>query len=261
MGIIMILTLGLIFSLYYHIDYVEITSNNVKKFQNKIYKIERKFIESIPIYTDYATPSKEKELRKYLFRDHIAAAKKYGTTPVHSLDSINSFLESNKLVKLDQKDKLYYFYNVKKEYRYLTPAAARGLDTLTERFQKNLSSRADLPHVKLAISSALRLVSYQKKLMKRNSNATIVSTHSYGVSFDIFFEDYYVKLPEPENSNKLSEELIRTIRERSGFMLGDSLRRQFRSILMETLLQLQNEGVLYAILERKQHCYHVTILN
>jgi len=117
-----------------------------------------------------------------------------------------------------------------------------------------------LPPVKLAISSALRPISYQKGLTKKNINATIESTHTYGISFDIFFDDYYISFPEPTTSNNVSRELQEKFRTRFGFLTGDALRRQFHSVLMETLIELQDEGMIYAILERKQHCYHVTIL-
>ncbi|MCP4763843.1 MAG: hypothetical protein GY870_18875 [archaeon] len=118
-----------------------------------------------------------------------------------------------------------------------------------------------MPVVKIAISSATRPKDYQKGLTKRNINASFESTHNYGTSFDIYFEDFYISFPEPRTDNSTSMKLQEQLKRRFGFLTGDALRRQFHSILMETLLQLQDEEILYAILERKQHCYHVTILN
>jgi hypothetical protein len=257
--VIIIFTVGVFIA--YLIHYNRTVLEDIRSYLQEVYRIERNFVENIPIYEDFATPEKEGALRRYLLPDHLRIAKRYGVSPVQNEGEIMKLTETGKLKGLMSKDKrLYYFYNVREKYRYLTPLAGRGLQKLTERFQENLKKRKELPSVKIAISSVLRPLPYQKGLTGRNVNATIVSTHSYGTSFDIFFDDYYVNLPQPKSSSWLSSTILQELRRRLGFLLGDSLRRQFRSVLMETLLQLQEEGMLYAILERRQRCYHVTIL-
>ncbi len=257
--VIIIITMGVFIAyLIYHNRSV---LEDIGYYLQEVYRIERNFVENIPIYEDFATPEKERALRRYLLLDHLRIAKQYGISPVRNEGAIMKLIKAGKLKGLMSEDKrLYYFYNVRERYRYLTPLAYGGLQKLTERFQENLKKRKELPSVKIAISSVLRPLTYQKNLMERNVNATIVSTHSYGTSFDVFFDDYYVSLPQPKSSSQLSSTILQELRRRFGFLLGDSLRRQFRSVLMETLLQLQEEGVLYAILERRQRCYHVTIL-
>jgi hypothetical protein len=234
--------------------------DDIQSYLQEIYRIERNFVENIPIYEDFATPERERALRRYLLPDHLRIAERYGIPPVKNDEEMVKLADRGGLTLVSGSNRLYYFYNVREKYRYLTPLAYRGLEKLTDRFQENLNKRAELPSVKIAISSLLRPLTYQKKLMGRNVNATIVSTHLYGTSFDIFYDDYYVSLTQPKSSSQLSGAILEELRRRFGFLLGDSLRRQFRSILMETLLQLQEEGVLYAILERRQRCYHVTIL-
>ncbi|MCP4134300.1 MAG: hypothetical protein GY754_25220 [bacterium] len=248
-------------SWYYHDHHNKAVLATVDAYIKNSYKAERNFIENIPIYRDFATPKKEETLRKFLLKEHLAAAEKFGLPPVKDEKQIKKLSKEGKLVQLSPgKGKLYFFYNVRKKYRYLTPGALKGLEKITHRFRKNLNRKTDVPPVKLAISSVLRPQAYQGKLTKRNYNATVVSTHSCGISFDIFFDDYFVALPFPGESEKLAEDISNKLRTRFGFILGDSLRRQFRSVLMETLIQLQDEGRLYAILERRQRCYHVTIL-
>lgn len=259
-SIILIVICSIIFFAIYQYSSNNLMSD-VKNYLDEVYKIERGFIENIPIYDDFATASKEKQLRKYLNPFHLKAAKKFGIGPIKNNDEIKSKIEAGELVSIDQdEDKLYYFYNVKKENRYLTPGALEGIKKITSCFQENINKRKNLPPVKFAISSAVRSGTYQKNLSNRNANAVIKSTHSAGVSLDIFFDDYFVKLPLHEGSNKASMFVLEKLRNKFGFLLGDSLRRQFRTILMETLIQLQDEGWLYAILERNQRCYHVTIL-
>ena len=54
--------------------------------------------------------------------------------------------------------------------------------------------------------------------------------------------------------------LFDRMRTQSGYLLGSALSRHFRAALMEALIQLQDEGRIYAILERNQRCYHVSVI-
>ncbi len=223
-------------------------------------RIERNFIEKLPIYEDFATPTRESTLRTYLLTEHLAAARRYGIQPIERDSELKALTDSGALTEVaNTADSLYFFYNVPKKYRYLTPDAKAGLEKLAARVQANLRRRGDYPPVKIAISSMLRPASYQERLRDRNGNASQSSSHSYGVSFDIFYDEYYVALPAAPGDGALAE-IIADLRRRLGYLQGQALRRQFHAALMETLLQLQDEGALYAILEKSQRCYHVTIL-
>lgn len=257
----------------------EAMAEELQDFREQVYATERFYIENLPIYEDWADAGKEGDLRRYLLNDHLAVAEKTGLEPVGSLEEIQQRTKTGALEQLDQDISApYYFYNVKKEHRYLHPAARKGLLRIAERFQqvlhRNLDSKDSYSPrvVKFAISSALRPVEYQKNLRKRNANASFVSSHSYGLSFDLFYDSFYVNMRDAKSSqndaesekdqNNPEEMLAQSMDQwklRSGFLLGASLRRQFRAALAETLLQLQKEGLLYAIYERNQRCYHVTI--
>ncbi len=240
--------------------YYSTTVRDVTSYLDSVHAIERGYIENLPLYEDYGTPLRETKLRTFLFPAHMDAALKSGMKPVEIDDPVPELISNGSLVKLKSGPKnLYYFYNVREKYRVLTPGAACVLSMITKRFQQNIATRLKLPPVKIALSSLLRPAAYQNGLRAINLNATEVTTHSYGISFDIFYDDYFIALPRPDTSNAISAALLDTIRTRMGFLLGDALRGQFRSVLMETLIQLQDEGVLYAILERNQHCYHVTV--
>ena len=131
---------------------------------------------------------------------------------------------------------------------------------MAERFQDNLRRRVpDAPVVKLAVSSTVRSVAYQQNLREKNANASFASSHSYGISYDIFYDDYFVALPQSGSRRSLTSKITGDLRPRLGYLMGDALARQFRSVLLETLFQLQGEGKLYAILEKNQRCYHVTV--
>ncbi len=255
-AVISAISIGASYRYYYSSTVKDITS-----YLETIHSIERGYIENLPLYDDYATPQRELKLRTYLFPAHMDVAVKSGMKPIAIDDSVSELVKGGSLVKIKSgADKLYYFYNVREKYRVLTPVAACGLDAIVERFQQNITTRLKLPPVKIALSSMLRPASYQTDLRIKNANATQITTHSYGISFDIFYDDYFVSLPHHAASNAISGAIMDMLRTRIGFLLGDALRGQFRSMLMETLVQLQDEGMLYAIWERNQRCYHVTIL-
>jgi hypothetical protein len=248
-----------IFSSYIYLNHSIV--RDVKKYLESTHTIERGFIERIPLYEDYSNPLLEQKLRTFLNPAHIDAAAKYGTGPLVSDSDIEELVSGRRLVRIEAKpESLYYFYNVRKTFRALTPRARQGLTILTERLQRNIQDHAKLPPVKIAISSMLRPESYQDGLRETNANATMTTTHSSGISFDIFYDDFYIVLPRPAGSNRISDAILDLCRTRMGFLMGDALRGQIRSVLMDTLIQLQDEGVLYAILEKRQRCYHVSIL-
>jgi len=230
----------------------------VAAYQDMSYKTERGFIENIPVYRDYATPALQSELQKFNLKAHAAQVVRHGIAPLKNPDDINANVASGKLVSVSSDvDSLYYFHNVQKEYRYLTPQGKSGLETVAARFQQKIQAhKAGLPPVKLAVSSVIRTVDYQEKIFGRK----FVSTHSYGGCFDIFFDDYFVQLPAPATSGDAENRIKKSLNSRTGFLLGDALREQYRTILMETLLELQREKILYAFLEDDRRCYHITIL-
>lgn len=230
----------------------------VEEYQKMSYSTERLFVENIPVYRDFATPQLVAELQKFDLPKHATQVVKHGTLPMKNIEDINNYVKDGKLVPLTSgSDSLYYFYNVQKEFRYLTPKTRDGLNTVTERFQQKLKSHnSNLPVVKVAVSSVIRTVDYQEKIFGRK----FVSLHSYGGCFDIFIDDYFVQLPEPLKSGSVYDRIRRSLHGQTGYLMGDALREQLRSVLMETLIELQKEGVLYAYLEDDRRCFHITIL-
>lgn len=224
-----------------------------------VYALQRKIIEGVPIYDDFVKPGFESELRTYLFPRHIQAARTLGVGPVADMDQCNHLVEKGALVSIDGEDLPYYFYGVKKEHRYLTPGAARGLAIIASTFREVQKAHGIKAPIKFALSSALRPASYQGQLRGTNMNAVAESTHSYGVSVDLFFDDYYVVFPQVEGGGVLAN-IVSRVRSRLGYLAGDALRRQGKTLLAMTVHRLQKEGVIYATLERNQRCFHITVV-
>ena len=259
--------------------------DSVNRYFQSSEDFKRYVIQNVAAYEDYINSEREKELRTYLLMDHLKIARDLKYAPVNNDQEIAKLVKEGQLKYVDSGAGYpFYFYNVPKELRYLRGFTKEGLNLISDRFSKNLfeklkvsavaSSQDSQPgqksqkinerlsdkfKVKLAISSAVRPVEYQKALRGRNGNASFESTHSYGISVDIFYDDFYVTSGSgSENSFKKSD--LEKIRKINGFNLGGSLRRQFQTVLSKTLLELQREHKLYAILETNQKCYHVTIL-
>lgn len=230
----------------------------VARYQESAYRIERDFIENIPVYRDYATPAIAGELKKFDLKAHAGEVSRHKIIPLKNIDDINSNVRAGKLVPVDSgSGMLYYFHNVRKEYRYLTPEGKAGLELVASKFQEKLQARrSGLPQVKLAVSSVIRTVDYQEKIFGRK----FVSTHSYGGCFDIFFDDYFIQLPDPGTAGSAEEKIRKSLHGRTGYLMGDALREQLRAVLSETLIELQREGKIYAFLEEENRCYHVTVL-
>jgi len=230
----------------------------VSAFQDMSYKSERDFIENIPVYRDYSSPELVRELQKYNLAMHTLEVVKHGIAPLRNTEDINAAVKNGSLVSLDAgANGLFYFHNVRKEYRYLTPQAKKSLELTAERFQKKIQAhKPGLPVVKLAVSSVIRTVDYQEKIFGRK----FVSVHSYGGCFDIFFDDYFVALPSPVAGSTAEKKVKKSLLKRTGYLMGDALREQFRTVLAETLLELQKEKVIYAFLEEDRRCYHITVL-
>ncbi|MCU0848204.1 MAG: DUF5715 family protein [Spirochaetes bacterium] len=224
-------------------------------------KTERMFITSLPVYEDYATPEKEKKLRIYLLESHLKSIRDRKLPQIKTEKEKNAMSDEGTLMKLRSgNDKLYFFYNVREENRYLTPRATKCLNAIGQRFNINIKKKGDLPNVKFAVSSALRTVEYQESLKKKNNNATSSSSHTYGTSFDIFYDEYMVVIPGGETCNPALKSATEEMDKYLGYMMGSSLRRQFHSMMMETLLEMQDEGLVYVTLENNQRCFHVTVL-
>jgi len=216
---------------------------------------------NIPIYSDYISNKREKKLRTHLLKDHLKAAEAMNLEAAGNRESIERQIKEKLVVKMIRdKNSLFYFYNLPRENRYLREFTLKGLVNLGKEFQKTLASRGFNGKVKFAVTSALRGEDYQKSLRKRNRNAVALSSHAFGISFDVFFDEYFVVIDKPEESFVTESSRLDDLRGQSGYLLGGALRRQFKAAMAETLIRLQDEGKLYVILEKRQRCFHVTIL-
>ena len=243
--IIVFLLVGAIFGL---IKIEKLKNCEILTFINDVTILQNNVIENVPIFDDY----KDKDdaiNRKYTYDKHMLIAQEKGIE-CKTKEQFFAYVKSRKFVSAES-DK-YYFYGVPKENRFLLKNTVSVLDELASNLQNKINSISQNAIFKIAVSSAFRYNDYQKNLRKKNANAISQSSHSYGVSVDIFFDDFFIA---PKfNFKYVNKNLAQKLKRNYSFLLGDALRRQLKTLLSEELIKMQNEGKLIFIYEFKQCC-------
>lgn len=157
--------------------------------------------------------------------------------------SNRSFVEdSDKLVAEQllvhiKNNPLYRIKNLTHSYPFVTPEMADLLNEIATVFHAKLEEKG-IGHYLFYITSALRTTEFQQELTGRNRNAANTSAHLYGATVDITYKEYFnthTALPE------------------QNYAVGDALR--------ETMLDLRKACRLVVVRERRQACYHFTVVN
>lgn len=176
-------------------------------------------------------------LRKYDNSYHLAIAREKGIPrPFEGDIKETSLIIQNYGLKKIDDNKYYELPRLTNSLPYLQPDAAAFLDLLGKRFENRLKNEGLMAY-RFSVTSVLRTEKSQKNLRKQNVNATTnQSSHYYGRTFDIaqtrFFERGH---PEPVYTYRL------------------------RNILLRELIEMQNEGLCYVLLESQTKCIHVTV--
>jgi len=151
------------------------------------------------------------------------------------------------LLKLDSlKNNLILFEVVETPYYqlkslthsqpYLIPEAIDMLNEIGYRFQQRLAEKKYNMY-RFRITSLLRTEETQNKLSHRNGNASSHSAHLYGTTVDISYKNFY-------NIQK------------------DTIESSYEAIqtLTKVLLEMRQECKFLAVRERKQSCFHITVV-
>lgn len=256
-----ILTIFFIFFYYYHNKNIQGIKEEFKNHYLKT-KIERsrefqKYIyQNFPIFEDWNKNDRVLLLRQFLYPEHIKIAKELNLSIIKDQKDISTYYSS---IDTTEIKTYYFFYNVPKELRYFYKDFIPILLLIGERFNEKINFQDKNVITKLCISSALRPENYQKNLQQKNQNAIDNSTHSYGISIDIFYDEFYINFESIcNNLNSDIQEICKKDINQHGYFLGGNLRRQLTSILAETLIELQNEKKVLVIWEKNQRIFHVT---
>ena len=144
----------------------------------------------------------------------------------------------------------------------MTPATARWLDAVAERFQARLAE-AGLPAFRPVVSSVLRTADLQASLRQTNRNATSGrSSHESGVSVDFDHTDFRAParvaplgLPAADRQGERADRLAR--------LATDDLARahwlHLFGVMVRVLAEEQRAGRALVLLEAEQPVFHVTV--
>ena len=168
----------------------------------------------------------------------LAVAQAIGVPPVADREAAEKI--KSKLVRLEDTD-TYVIDSLTYSIPYLIPSAKSLLDDIGRVFQDSLSSKGLNPY-KLVVTSVLRTEDDVARLRKGNINATEVSTHSYGTTFDLSYWRY-VKIPDLR-----------------GRPYEDVPPEYLRAVLSQVLKDFHDTpNTCFVKYERQQNCFHVTV--
>ncbi|MDI1323279.1 MAG: DUF5715 family protein [Algoriphagus sp.] len=188
-------------------------------------------VEPIPI--DVTTPSPdlsivvpERVITKE-YDNHLVAGENNGFGLIESGEHFQKLINENKLVPINRGSG-YQVDKLKHSHPFVTPRSKIILEEIGQAFQVSANEETYF-----TITSVTRTPEQQQKLRKRNRNATSgVSSHSYGVSFDIS----YIRFNGKKGPNW-------------------SAQKDLESVLND----FQAANKIFFIKERKQSCYHITV--
>ena len=213
------------------------------------------------------TPRQRSLLRRSRNAEHVATAERLGVASVAERDDVLDRAEEVGLVPIDRENPYYWVADLTHSVPYVTPSAAAVLDTIGVRFQSKLAE-AGLPPYEYHISSVLRTQEDQEALRRINVNAArTTSSHEFGTTFDIQFRKYrYGGDPAAEVQRALGELpypflVTEFASDLAAFYtrMEASYRSRLLSLLGETLIELEDEGMLITVMERRQPVFHTTV--
>lgn len=171
---------------------------------------------------------------------HLLHAQKNGIKVPYNTNALFEadlcrYREYGFLVKVTDNG-FYYVKKLTHSHPYLIPETVEMLNEIAYRFRKRLKEKK-LPNYAIVLTSLLRTDETQTKLSHRNGNATAHSAHIYGTSVDVSYKNFYN-------------------------LDADSLESSWEGIqeLTKTLVEMRGECKFLAVRERKQSCFHLTVV-
>jgi len=211
--------------------------------------LKAKQTEKVPIPENYTgcdhvkyanAPIEPKDILKDPNVEQLIHAQKNGLKKPfktnQEFDSLIGGLVKNYTL-VEMKDcRLYHLKSLKHSHPYLIPEAVCMVDEIAIRFQQKLKEKK-LGNYCFFLTSLLRTEETQEKLSSRNGNAIDSTAHYYGTTVDISYKHFYNL---DTDSVVPSWEVIQE--------------------LTKTLLEMRKECKLMAVRERKQSCFHITVV-
>jgi hypothetical protein len=190
-------------------------------------ELEKSQLINLEILAPNPTPPIPERVITREYDNHLYAGENNGFGLIEDENHFKKLVEEQKLV-IVTKGAGYETMALTHSHPYITLHSKIVLEELGQAYQK-LSSVGSF----FTLSSITRTPQQQKSLRKRNKNATSgISSHSYGVSFDIS----YIRFNGKKGSNRAAQKNLEKI-----------------------LNNFQDSNKIFFLKERRQSCYHITV--
>ncbi|MCM8788920.1 MAG: DUF5715 family protein [Candidatus Omnitrophica bacterium] len=218
-----------------------------------------KYTENFASTSSFMNISEIKELRTMVNDYHVEVAQKLGVGGLINEAAVIKAVKDGKLIRLGET-RFWRIKELKDSLPYVTPDTLKLLQIIGEKFQENLKKN-NLPLYRFTISSVLRTDQDQKRLIRKNRNATrSISSHQFGTSVDILVKEFDYTGEDNLTFNFLKQYGYKPELKKKEFdELGILYAQCLKTILGRTLLDLQKEGKCYVIYEIRQPVFHVTV--
>lgn len=172
-------------------------------------------------------PDLKRKLSKDAYEDHLSAAEFSGIGLIQDENQLKQLVSTKVLVEASEGTG-YKVDPLTHSHPFITQHSKKILEEIGKTYQA-LAGEGNY----FTVTSATRTIDQQKKLKRRNRNATDGnSSHSYGVSFDIS----YIRFNGVKNWDQKAQKKLEAV-----------------------LSHFQKENKIFVIKERKQSCYHITV--
>lgn len=167
---------------------------------------------------------------------HLESALRFGIKSLKSRSDTSKYILEGKLMRLPMELEVFKIDNLMYSVPYLVPQASALLLDIGINFRDSLISKK-LPFYKPIVTSITRSEEDVKKLAHFNVNASSLSVHRFGMTFDISWVNFQ-KVDSIDTRN-----------------LNPS---RLKLILAQVLYDLRQQDRCYIKYERIQPCFHIT---
>lgn len=166
----------------------------------------------------------------------LAVAERNGVKPMATREQAYKKVEEHLLGSI-MSSPYYAVDELTHSMPYLVPRAQQLLNAISINFLDSLISKGLEPHLPI-VTSALRTTGDIQNLRRGNRNSVKNSCHCYGTTIDITYNRFM-----PLNSNEPTR-----------------YDERLKKVMAEVLFDLREQGKCYVKYERRQACFHLTVI-
>ncbi|MEM1093407.1 MAG: DUF5715 family protein [Bacteroidota bacterium] len=194
---------------------------------------------------------------------HMTPARRLGITPNADDAQIDNLLATGALVPIVKDTTFWIVRDLDYSVPYVVPSKKAMLVELGQRFHARLATDG-LPPIRFEITSLLRTAETQAALRRVNTNAARgTSAHEFGTTVDLAYSSFAAPaapyVPDISAADRWLEPYLQQVATAITESTVAKYSREMQALLGEVLLEMQREGKVVVLLERRQPVYHITV--